>query len=277
MQGPRAGGYTGPVDSGRAPGHLGRLMADPRTTLEPRFEAALRAAFGDELAKTDPVLRRSDRADFQADVAMALAKKLGKPPRDVAQAIVDHLDVTDICDKVEIAGPGFINLTLSTECLAREVGDGRARPERRRRPGERARDGRRRLLGAERRQGDARRAPAQHRHRRRARARARGARPPRDPPEPRRRLGHAVRHAHRAPARPRRGGRARDLDRRSRCILPSRRAPSSTSDPAFAERAAAARRAAPGRRRSRRSRSGGASSTRRRATSARSTRGSASR
>lgn len=98
-------------------------MADPRTTLEPRFEAALRAAFGDELARTDPVLRRSDRADFQADVAMALAKKVGKPPRDVAKAIMDHLDVRDVCEKVEVAGPGFINLTLSPEWLARELGE----------------------------------------------------------------------------------------------------------------------------------------------------------
>ena len=94
-------------------------MADPRTTLEPRFEAALRAALGDELATTDPVIRRSDRADFQADVAMALAKKVGKAPRDVAKMIMDHLDVTGICDKVEIAGPGFINLTLSAEWLSR--------------------------------------------------------------------------------------------------------------------------------------------------------------
>lgn len=93
-------------------------MADPRTTLEPRFEAALRAAFGDELAKTDPALRRSDRADFQADVAMALAKKVGKPPRDVAKAILDHLDVKDVCEKVEVAGPGFINLTLTAEWLS---------------------------------------------------------------------------------------------------------------------------------------------------------------
>jgi arginyl-tRNA synthetase len=97
-------------------------MSDPRTALEPRFEAALRAAFGEELAKTDPALRRSDRADFQADVAMALAKKVGKPPRDVAKAIMDHLDLAGICEKVEIAGPGFINLTLSTEWLARAVG-----------------------------------------------------------------------------------------------------------------------------------------------------------
>jgi arginyl-tRNA synthetase len=93
--------------------------ADPRTTLVPRFEAALRAAFGDELAKTDPVLRRSDRADYQADVAMALAKKVGKPPRDVAKAITDHLDLKDIADKVEVAGPGFINVTLSADFLGR--------------------------------------------------------------------------------------------------------------------------------------------------------------
>ena len=97
-------------------------MSDPRTSLEPRFEAALRAAFGEELAKTDPVLRRSDRADFQADVAMALAKKVGKPPREVAKALIDQLDVSGICEKVEIAGPGFINLTLSPDWLAREVG-----------------------------------------------------------------------------------------------------------------------------------------------------------
>lgn len=93
-------------------------MADPRTTLEPRFEAALRAAFGEEHAKADPVLRRSDRADFQADVAMALAKKVGKPPRDVAALIMANLDLADICEKVEIAGPGFINLTLSPAWLA---------------------------------------------------------------------------------------------------------------------------------------------------------------
>ena len=60
-------------------------MADPRTSLAPRFEAALRAAFGEEFAKIDPVIHRSDRADFQADVAMGLSKKVGKPPRDVAK------------------------------------------------------------------------------------------------------------------------------------------------------------------------------------------------
>lgn len=97
-------------------------MADPRTSLHPRFEAALRAAFGDEIAKVDPALHRSERADFQADVAMSLAKKVGKPPRDVAQLIVANLDVKDLCEKVELAGPGFINLTLAPSFLADSAG-----------------------------------------------------------------------------------------------------------------------------------------------------------
>jgi len=96
-------------------------MADPRKTLEPRFEAALRAAFGEEHAKADPVLRRSDRADFQADVALSLAKKVKKAPRDVAQELVKHLDLEGIVEKIEVAGPGFVNLTLSPSWLAREA------------------------------------------------------------------------------------------------------------------------------------------------------------
>ena len=50
--------------------------------------------------------------DYQANFAMPLAKRLGKPPRDVAASIVENVQLDDICQKVEIAGPGFINLTL---------------------------------------------------------------------------------------------------------------------------------------------------------------------
>jgi arginyl-tRNA synthetase len=52
---------------------------------------------------------------------MARAKKVGKPPRDVAAAIIAHLDLAGICEKVEVAGPGFVNLTLSPKWLAQEV------------------------------------------------------------------------------------------------------------------------------------------------------------
>jgi len=59
--------------------------------------------------------------DFQANCAMPLAKQHKQPPRDMAQAIIAKLDVTDLCDPPEIAGPGFINLRLKTDFLALET------------------------------------------------------------------------------------------------------------------------------------------------------------
>jgi len=56
--------------------------------------------------------------DFQINGAMAAAKRLKANPREIAQKIVDHLDVKDICSNVEIAGPGFINLTLDNGWLS---------------------------------------------------------------------------------------------------------------------------------------------------------------
>ncbi len=52
---------------------------------------------------------------------MALTKQLGKPPRAIAEDIVRHLDVQDICETPAIAGPGFINLTLKSDYLEREL------------------------------------------------------------------------------------------------------------------------------------------------------------
>ena len=67
--------------------------------------------------------------DYQANCAMPLAKTLKKPPRDVAAEIISRLDVADLCDPPEIAGPGFINLRLKDSVLAadtaRLVGDER--------------------------------------------------------------------------------------------------------------------------------------------------------
>jgi arginyl-tRNA synthetase len=96
-------------------------VADPILTLSKRFTAAVAAAFGAEHAGTDPLLRRSDRADYQANIAMGLGKKIRRPPRDVAAAIIEHLDVADVCERVEIAGPGFLNLTLKSDFLAAEA------------------------------------------------------------------------------------------------------------------------------------------------------------
>ncbi len=55
--------------------------------------------------------------DYQANLAMPLAKKLSKPPRDVAAEIVSSLSLEGICDHVEVAGPGFINLKLDDTWL----------------------------------------------------------------------------------------------------------------------------------------------------------------
>lgn len=55
--------------------------------------------------------------DFQANCAMPLAKLLGKPSQDIAAQIVAGLDVSDLCEPPEIAGPGFINLKLKETAL----------------------------------------------------------------------------------------------------------------------------------------------------------------
>ncbi|MEO3787136.1 arginine--tRNA ligase [Actinocorallia sp. B10E7] len=96
-------------------------MSDPQLVLAARVQAAIVAAFGAEFAATDPVIRPSQFADLQANVALPLSKKLGRRPRDVAEELVAELDVEGICAKVEVSGPGFLNLTLSDEWIARQA------------------------------------------------------------------------------------------------------------------------------------------------------------
>ena len=97
-------------------------MSDPRSVLAARLQHAVVAAFGAEFAGVDPMVRASERADYQADLAMGLAKPLKRAPRQVAEAVLAQADFADICAKVEIAGPGFINFTLAREFLEQEVG-----------------------------------------------------------------------------------------------------------------------------------------------------------
>ena len=99
-------------------------MTDLSSTIEARFRDALAKAFGDEHRATDPLVRLSTDerfGDYQANVAMSLAKTLGAKPRDVAASIVAALDAADLFERVEIAGPGFINLTLTNDALGRRV------------------------------------------------------------------------------------------------------------------------------------------------------------
>jgi arginyl-tRNA synthetase len=61
--------------------------------------------------------RQKDHGDFATNAALVLCKALGMKPRDLAQAIVEHLPSSRHVEKVSIAGPGFINFTLSKSCL----------------------------------------------------------------------------------------------------------------------------------------------------------------
>ncbi|MEB3232993.1 MAG: arginine--tRNA ligase [Leptolyngbyaceae bacterium] len=99
--------------------------------LKTRLQQALVAAFGEDWATTDPVLVPTSNpkfGDYQANVAMSLAKPLKLKPRAIAEAIVAHLDVTDLCESPEIAGPGFINLRLSTAHLEQQLQIARTDP-----------------------------------------------------------------------------------------------------------------------------------------------------
>jgi len=96
-------------------------MADTLELLRERFARAIAAAYGEDFAGTDPILRPAQKpefGDYQANVAMALAKQVKAKPRDVAAKIIESLDVADVCESPEIAGPGFINLRLTPDFLA---------------------------------------------------------------------------------------------------------------------------------------------------------------
>lgn len=96
-------------------------MIDPLVPLRQRIEGAVRAAFGDEAAAQDAALHRSAHADYQADVAMALARRLKKNPREVAAALVEKLPADDVIASAAVSGPGFINLTLQADYLGAEL------------------------------------------------------------------------------------------------------------------------------------------------------------
>jgi len=100
-------------------------MADNSTfhELENRVVSAMRTAFGDEIqarALLTPATK-PEFGDYQCNAAMGIAKTLKLKPRDVAARIVDALDVTPLCCTPEIAGPGFINLTLAPEFVNERV------------------------------------------------------------------------------------------------------------------------------------------------------------
>ena len=96
--------------------------------LQGQLLAAMQRAFPEAGQPLDPQLAPASKpefGDFQANGALPLAKPLGQPPRAIATAIVEQLAADpsfgELCEAPQIAGPGFINLTLRPERLAAEV------------------------------------------------------------------------------------------------------------------------------------------------------------
>jgi len=98
--------------------------------LKIQFGQALVAAFGPELAGTDPMLVPASNpkfGDYQSNVALALAKPLGQPPRAIAEQLVQRLEIPE-CQPPAVAGPGFINLTLQPSYLETQLAAMQADP-----------------------------------------------------------------------------------------------------------------------------------------------------
>ena len=93
-------------------------MADPVLTVTELLRPAFAAVAGGEC---DPTVRPSDRADAQVNGSLALGKKLGKPPREVAEAVMAQVNLGTVCSATEVAGPGFVNLTFANEFLAEQL------------------------------------------------------------------------------------------------------------------------------------------------------------
>ncbi|MGB1984752.1 MAG: arginine--tRNA ligase, partial [Porticoccaceae bacterium] len=90
-----------------------------KTLLNSRFKTAMQSL--EIPSECSPLLNQSNKpefGDYQANGAMGAAKKLKTNPRDLAQKILEQVDLEGIAEKTEIAGPGFINITLCNQFLA---------------------------------------------------------------------------------------------------------------------------------------------------------------
>ncbi len=94
------------------------------STIRARFRPALESVDAGEIEKYLEMIKPIQDpqfGDYQANCAMPLGKQLGESPREVASRIVAALDLQNMCHQIEIAGPGFINLTLRQDFLADQI------------------------------------------------------------------------------------------------------------------------------------------------------------
>jgi arginyl-tRNA synthetase len=105
-------------------------MPTPRRVAETAVGAALVAVLGDEFAGADPVIRpaHDEAFDLQSNACLSLAKRLGRNPRELADAIATELARAPELAGAEVSGPGFVNLRLADAALADAVGVALADP-----------------------------------------------------------------------------------------------------------------------------------------------------
>jgi arginyl-tRNA synthetase len=97
-------------------------MIDTFNDLNQLIRDAVERAFGPLDPASETSVRRSEHADYQVDVALALARKLRRNPKDVALDIIASLGSGEILENAVVSGPGFINLTCRSEYLAAQLG-----------------------------------------------------------------------------------------------------------------------------------------------------------
>ncbi|OOF56648.1 arginine--tRNA ligase [Rodentibacter genomosp. 2] len=93
-----------------------------QSILSNKIKQAMMSAGADE--SCDALVRHSGKpqfGDYQANGIMAAAKKLNLSPREFAQSVLAHADLSDIAEKLEIAGPGFINIFLNSNWITEQV------------------------------------------------------------------------------------------------------------------------------------------------------------
>ncbi|AFZ48643.1 arginyl-tRNA synthetase [Cyanobacterium stanieri PCC 7202] len=93
-------------------------------TLRQIFATALKQTFGNDVTFVEPLVVPATNprfGDYQCNVALPLAKQLKDNPRAIAQRIVDNINLDEFCQPLEIAGPGFINITIKPEYIAQQI------------------------------------------------------------------------------------------------------------------------------------------------------------
>ncbi|MGV9790158.1 arginine--tRNA ligase [Streptomyces sp. NPDC003435] len=89
-------------------------------SVQQHLASALSAALP-EAAGADPLLRRSDRADYQANGILALAKKAKANPRELATQVVAGIVTGEVIADVEVSGPGFLNITVADQAITENL------------------------------------------------------------------------------------------------------------------------------------------------------------